>query len=161
MRLHGVMIKYSRDDNGVSKPYSAGVWMERDNDTPDEYKLNESGTLKSRAHYFQLNDILDPKPEDDPQSLLPASDIALVKKDIAERIKDGIVVLADPVPERNPWDVEFNAIIAAGGTVAEAKIASKAALKAANDVLDAGGTGAEGKAAAQASFDAAIAAAGK
>jgi hypothetical protein len=92
MKLVGTVdIKRAPDANGVLKPVSAGAWLERDDSDPPQ-----PGNI--RKHYISL-DLLDPRPEDDPNSNISADDIASIKAQIAEATSDGIVVLPEPVSE--------------------------------------------------------------
>ena len=92
MRLHSIVISYSKDDAGNTKPLHIGhAKMLRDASDGPEILFDAGGVPKPRSHMVTF-DLSDPKPEDDPNANISASDVATIKSVAAEHARNGVII---------------------------------------------------------------------
>jgi len=92
MRLHSIVISYSKDADGVTKPLQVGhAKFLRDASDGPEILFDAGGVPKPRSHMVAF-DLEAPKPEDDPNANISASDVETIKSVSAEHARGGVIV---------------------------------------------------------------------
>ena len=92
MKIKNLVITYTDDENGVPRPRAAAQMdLQVEASDPSEYLFYNNGTPKPLLHTMSLN-LLDPRPEDDPNANLTPEKIAQIKTDATHHAKDGIYI---------------------------------------------------------------------
>lgn len=100
MKILTLVIDYEEDENGVPRPRSAAhLHLQREASDPPEYLFSANGTPKPAVHTAEIN-LLDPRPEDDPNANLTPEKIAQIKTDATHHAKDGVYI---------DWDSQIEA----------------------------------------------------
>lgn len=92
MKLKTLVINYEDDENGVPMPrVMAHLDVNAEPSDPTEFLFYPNGQPKPFLHTMEIN-LLNPRPEDDPNANLTVDKIARIKADVLHHAKDGIYI---------------------------------------------------------------------
>lgn len=129
-----IRLSFSKDETGQLKPHRfARVHFRREEDDP----LDEKGQFFSGSHQCEI-DLLNPRPEDDPNTHTSAENISLIKEVALEAAKDGVYIDWELDKERATVEVaSATAAVAAEESGADERLALAEAWLVVTEAKDA------------------------